>query len=134
MREQERSRVRGFRHPRDDDDVAILKAVNLALKFALELAAIAAVACLGATVAGGVVSVLLAIVAPAVAVVLWGVVAAPKSKRRLRRDVRLPFELSVFGLAVVALFAAGAPVTALVFAALVVVNAVLITAFRQWEQ
>ena len=54
--------------------------------------------------------------------------------RHRSRSVRLPFELSVFGLAVVALFAAGAPVTALVFAALVVVNAVLITAFRQWEQ
>ena len=112
----------------------LLKLVNLALKFALELAAIAAFAYWGATVAGGVVSVLLAIVAPAVAVLLWGVFAAPKSKRRLRRDVRVPFELSVFGLAVGALFAAGAPVTALVFAALVVVNAVLMTAFRQWEQ
>jgi Protein of unknown function (DUF2568) len=80
------------------------------------------------------VSVLLAIVAPAVAVVLWGVFAAPKSERRLPRDVRVAFELSVFGLAVAALFAAGAPVAAVVFATVVVVNAVLMTVFRPWEQ
>ena len=80
----------GFRHPRDDDDVAILKAVNLAaLKFALELAAIAAFTYWGATVDGGVVSVLLAVIAPAVAVVLWGglcgaAVEAEASARRTR--------------------------------------------------
>jgi hypothetical protein len=119
---------------RDDDDVPILTAANLGLKFALELAAIAAFAYWGAGVDGGVVSVLLAIVAPAVAVVLWGVFAAPKSERRLPRDARVAFELSVFGFAVVALFAAGSPVSAVVFAAIVVVNVVLMTAFRQWEQ
>ena len=48
--------------------------------------------------------------------------------------MRVPLELAVFGLAVTALFAAGAPVTALVLAVLVVVNAVLIAAFRQPEQ
>jgi hypothetical protein len=81
-----------------------------------------------------VVSALLAAIAPAVAGALWGVFAAPRSKRRLRRDVRVPLELAVFGLTVAALFAAGAPVTALVLAVLVVVNAVPIAAFRQPEQ
>jgi hypothetical protein len=42
-------------------------------------------------------------------------------------------ELSVFALAALALVAAGAPVAAAIFAALVVINATLLTVFDQWE-
>jgi hypothetical protein len=70
-------------------------------------------------------------VAPVLAIALWGIFAAPKSERRLPRDFRVPFELAVFGLAAVALDAAGAPTTAVVFAAVVVVSAALMTVLRQ---
>jgi hypothetical protein len=65
-----------------------------------------------------------------VAIALWGLFAAPKSERRLPRAT---FELSVFGLAVVALFAAGAPIAAVVLAVLVATSALLLTRFDQWE-
>jgi hypothetical protein len=101
-------------------------------RFLLELGALGALAYWGAT-SGGVRAVLLAIVTPTVAIVLWGLFAAPKSRRRLPRGARVPFELFVFALAVVALIAAGRPVAAFVFAVVVVVNAALLTVLGQWE-
>jgi hypothetical protein len=63
-----------------------------------------------------------------------GALAAPNSERRLPAVARLPFELAVFGLAVVALAAAGSTVVAVVFAVLIVLNAALLTVLDQWEQ
>ena len=98
-----------------------------------ELAAIAAFAYWGASVGGAVISVLLAVATPALMIVLWAVLAAPRSERRLPLKARVPFELSVFCLATFALIAAGAPVAAAIFAVVVVVNAVLLTVLEQWE-
>jgi hypothetical protein len=111
----------------------MLKASNLALKFFLELAAFAALAYWGTTVGDGAVSVLLAVATPAVAIALWAVFAAPKSQRRLPRGPRVAFELAVFGLAALALLAAGSTGAAAVFAALALVNAALLAAWDQLE-
>jgi hypothetical protein len=105
-----------------------MRALSLALKFLLELAAFAGLAYWGAQT-----SVLLAIAAPALAIALWAVFAAPRSERRLPTPARVPFELGVFGLAALALLAAGAPVAALVLAVLALVSAALLTRFDQWE-
>ena len=110
-----------------------LRIANLALKFVLELGAFAAFAYWGARTGSGAVSVVLAIAAPAVAIVLWGVFAAPKSQRRLALGPRVVFELGVFGLAVVALIAAGSPAAAVVFGALAAINAALLAALGQLE-
>jgi hypothetical protein len=106
---------------------------NLALKFFLELAAFAAFAYWGANTGDGATSVLLAIAAPALAIVLWAIFAAPKSGRRLPDAARVPFELAVFALAATALAAAGSVLLAVVFAVFVVVNAALLTRLGQWE-
>jgi hypothetical protein len=111
----------------------MIKPLNLALKFLLELAAFAAFAIWGAHVGSGVAAVALAVVAPIVAVLLWGRFAAPRSAHRLPLRARAPFELGVFALAALALLASGHAVAAAVFAALVVLNAVGLTAFDQWE-
>ena len=105
-----------------------MRAANLALKFLLELAAFAALAYWGADI-----SIVVAIAAPAVAIALWAVFAAPKSARRLPAATRIPFELLVFGAAVAGLAAAGAATAAAVLGVAVVVNAVLLTVFDQWE-
>jgi hypothetical protein len=110
-----------------------MRAANLTLKFLLELAMVAAFALWGATVGSGAESVLTAIVAPAAAVVAWGIFAAPRSTLRLRRAARVPFELTIFGLAAAALAAAGEPVAALIFAVCVLLNALLLTVLDQWE-
>jgi Protein of unknown function (DUF2568) len=110
-----------------------MKAASLALKFLLELPMVAAFAVWGSTIGTGAASVAAAVVAPAAAIVLWGIFAAPRSKRRLRTRARVSFELAVFGLAAAALAAAGYWLAALAFAVFVLVNAVLLTVFDQWE-
>jgi hypothetical protein len=110
-----------------------VRAFSLALKFVVELAAFAAFAYWGASVGSGAVAVLLAIAAPALAIALWAVFAAPKSARRLPTATRVPFELAVFGLAVVALVAAGALTAAIALAVLAVTSTALLARFDQWE-
>jgi Protein of unknown function (DUF2568) len=119
-------------HDKGGLPVAALRTANLAVKFALEFAAVAAFAYWGATVAGGVVAVVLAIAAPLVAVVLWGRFAAPRAARRLPLRLRAPFELGVFALAALALLAASEAV-AIMFTSVVIANALLLTLLSQWE-
>ena len=111
-----------------------LKDANLAVKFMLELAAIAAFALWGASLDGVVVAVVVGVAAPAFVVVLWGLFAAPRSSRRLPISARVPFELSVFALAAAALLALDWTAIAVTFAAVVVVNAVLLWWLDRWER
>jgi hypothetical protein len=55
-----------------------MRSANLAVKFLLELAAFAAFAYWGAVTWTGAAAVVAAIAAPAVAVAVWGVFAAPR--------------------------------------------------------
>jgi hypothetical protein len=111
--------------------MTILKAVNLAVKFALELVAVAAFAYWGAGV-GGVLGVVLAIAAPLTAVLLWGRLAAPRSASRLPLRLRVPFETGVFALAALALLSASIA-AAVTFMAVVVVNSSLLLGLGQSE-
>jgi hypothetical protein len=110
--------------------VKVIAAVNLGLKFALELCMLAALAAWGAqagrSTAG---DVLLAVAAPLAVAVVWGAFAAPRARRRLPRASRVALELGIFALGAVALAAAGTPALAVAFAALVVVNTALLAAF-----
>jgi membrane protein YdbS with pleckstrin-like domain len=63
---------------RGSPNVAAMLAFNLALVFALEIAASVALAVVGAELGG----VVLAIAFPVVAAVLWGLFAAPKARWR----------------------------------------------------
>jgi hypothetical protein len=110
-----------------------LKGANLALKFVLELVAIAGFAIWGASVDGTALAVLLAIGTPVLAAVLWGAFAAPRAKRRLPARTRIPFELCVFALAAFALALSGNAGVATAFAVAVAANASLLTAFEQWD-
>ena len=111
-----------------------VKAATLALKFCLELAALSALAYWGTSLDGAAVSVLAAVAAPVAMIVLWGTFAAPRAQRRLPTATRIPFELAVFALAAAALLAASEPLPAAGFAALVLLNSVLLTRFDQWDR
>ena len=68
-----------------------------ALRFLLELAALAAFAAWGwAAGGGGVTGAALALVAVAAAVLVWGRFVAPKSRRRLTDPARLGVEVAFF--------------------------------------
>lgn len=103
------------------------QAANLALRFLLELAALAALGYWGFhTGHSALANVALGLGAPLIAAVVWGVFAAPRSDRRLHGPALVAVQLAVLGAGVVALAGAGRPVLAAVFAALVVLNAVLL--------
>jgi Protein of unknown function (DUF2568) len=110
------------------------RATNLALKFVLEPGALAALAIWGASVDSTGVAVLLGVGIPVVVVALWSRLAAPKSPRRLPTRAHIPFELAVFAVAALTLFAAGHTSLAIAFSAAVAVNAVLLTRFQQWDR
>jgi Protein of unknown function (DUF2568) len=110
----------------------MLRAANLALKFALELVSLAAFAYWGATVADGVAGVVLVIAAPLAAAVLWGAFAAPRAAKRLPLRLRAPFELGVFGLAALALLRASTA-AAVALAVVAVANAILLSRLGQWD-
>ncbi len=112
--------------------MTLLKAGNLAVKFALELVAVAAFAYWGATTGHGVVAAVLAIIAPLAAVMLWGRFAAPKSPTRLALRLRAPFELTVLALAALALLRLSTT-AATAFAFVAVVNSLLLAALGQWD-
>jgi hypothetical protein len=98
-----------------------MKAANLALRFFLELAALAALAYWGWGV-----SWVLAIAAPAGWIVLWATFGSPKARVQLPDTQRIAFEAVVFGAAAAALWAAGQAVWAVaLFAAWAANRAVL---------
>jgi hypothetical protein len=111
----------------------VLASSNLAVKFALELVALALLAYWGAAAGAGAWAVMLAIAAPALMIGLWGTWAAPRSRHRLATPARIPVELGLFALACAAGYAAGAVVPAVAFATLAFVNALGLTILRQWE-
>jgi hypothetical protein len=73
------------------------------------------------------------VLAPAAMMALWGRFAAPRASRRLAPAARIPLELTILLLSATALLAAGENGLAVVMAGTVVLNALLLTAFGQWE-
>ena len=105
--------------------MTIAKSANLALSFFLELCMLAALGYWGFTAANGVTRYLLCLGVPLLAAVIWGIFMAPASSRRLRGTAYHVLQLILFGLAILALYAAGQPALALIFLLLFGVNIAL---------
>jgi hypothetical protein len=103
-----------------------LTALNLGLRFVLELCMLVALGIWGFSE-----NIVLGIAAPLAAAVVWGFWIAPKASRRLRDPLRLVVELLLFGAAGVALAAAGHRLAAAIFLAAVVLSEGLMLAWRQ---
>jgi hypothetical protein len=110
----------------------VLKNINLALMFVLELCMLAALGYWGFTLDQGLaVRVGVGLGAPILAAVVWGLWMAPRAANRLTEPLHLIAELIIFGLAIAALYAAGRPRLALVFGLVYVINVVLRYAWGQ---
>ncbi|MGY6018607.1 YrdB family protein [Streptomyces spinosirectus] len=109
-----------------------MKAANLGVLFLIELGALAAVGYWGFTRAVPTpLTWLLGLGGPAVLVVLWALFGSQKATYKTRGAVRVGFELLWFGTGVAALWAAGAVVWAIVFAAVCAVSKSLAVIWRQ---
>ncbi|MET8949541.1 YrdB family protein [Streptomyces sp. NPDC004393] len=106
-------------------------AVNEVLAFLIELAALV---CLGWWGFGagheGVLRIVLGVATPALAVVVWGLFAAPRARLRPGLPLVLVVKAVVLGGGAAALYAVGHPVAAGVLAAVTLVNTALAEAFR----
>lgn len=108
--------------------MTVLRGANLALRFFLELGMLAAFGYWGVQAASGsVMKVVLGVGAPLLAAVFWGTFLSPKAAIHLSQPARLGLEVVVFGLAAIALVVSGQTGLALIFAALVVLNRLLMS-------
>jgi len=114
--------------------LGVAAGANLALKFGLELASLAAFGFWGSSFVHGSGAAVLAVATPTAAATVWGVFAAPRASRRLAMPARAVLELGVLGLACAALADSGHGTLAAVMGAAVIVNAGVMTALGQWEE
>lgn len=110
-----------------------MRAANLALKFLLELVAIALLAAWGVRTGGGLLGVALGAAAPLAMILIWGRWAAPRAARRLPLRLRVPLELTIFAAAGLLAYASGLRVVAIAFLVVAAANAVALSLLSQWE-
>ena len=112
--------------------MSALKNANLGLAFLLELVAIAAFAYWGWNASDStLVKIVLGLGTPILAIVLWGIFAAPRSSRRLQGTAYLIFKVVFFALAILALFAADSIPLGTLFAVVFVINTILLLVWHQ---
>lgn len=73
----------------------------------------------------------LALALPAIAIILWGFFAAPKSEYRLEFPVRIIFEICLFAIASFLLYKTGNSKLAIWFGAIALVNEIIAYIFKQ---
>jgi hypothetical protein len=108
-------------------------ALNLGVRFLLEIWLLCALAWAGAEVGAGhswLVSLALAIAFAVPAALVWGLFVAPKAPRRLDDPTRLVVELLLFASAADALAYVGNVALAVVFAVLVITNTAVLRLSR----
>jgi Mn2+/Fe2+ NRAMP family transporter len=114
--------------------LALLKNLNLALAFLLELLVLVALCYFGFVIGPNIfVKISLGLGLPIVAIVIWAVLGAPRSKRRLKGFPFLLLQIIFFGSAAVVLYLAGQRVLGIIFALVFVLNTVLAYAWNQKE-
>ena len=110
----------------------ILKGINLAVRFLLELCLLAAVGYWGfKTGSGWTLKILLGIGLPVLIAVVWGLFVAPRALYPLSSTSKLLLGLILLGSGAVALFASGKADLGWIYTLVLVVNEVLLIAWKQ---
>jgi hypothetical protein len=99
---------------------------NLALRFVVELVGVGALAYWGSQATDGPAALVLAVGAPLAMVVVWAIVVAPKARNPLTQPQRDLIGTGLLLGSAAALLAAGEATVAFAFAAIVVVNWILL--------
>ena len=116
----------------EEERLQSAKVVNLALRFGLELCALAAFAYWGFKTGNSTaISILFGIAAPLAMIVVWGAFVAPKSRVSLSQTLKRILGLAILVLAAIALADAGRSTLSVVFGVASVINAALMAV---WER
>jgi hypothetical protein len=109
-----------------------IKLANLALRFLLELCALAALGYWGFKTGTSLIAKIgLGLGAPLLGAIVWGMFVSPRATVPVPSFLRLVIELGVFGLAAAALYSAGRPNLAWVLALAYVINRALMYVWGQ---
>ncbi len=115
-----------------EEIVNILKSLNLAVRFLLELCMLAAVGYWGfSTHSSWVLKVIFGIGLPVLFIMIWSLLLAPKATYRLRGVPLILLSLILLGSGAVALFAAGRAGLGWGYAIVLIVNQVLLMVWKQ---
>ena len=110
----------------------ILKGINLAVRFLLEICVLIAVGYWGfKSGSGWLLKILLGLGVPILIAAIWGMFGAPKSAYQFRGLAFLGLEILVFGSGVLALFVTRSNSLAWMFALLLIVNKILLMIWKQ---
>ncbi len=110
----------------------MLQTANLALRFILELCALASLGYWGFhTYKGLFLKIAWGIGAPLLLAFVWGMLGSPGATVKLSASLHLLLELVVFGLPAIALYAAGKQTLALSYGIAVVINRALMYIWQQ---
>ena len=110
----------------------LIKSANLGVRFLLELCALAALGYWGFRTGDQLLlKIVLGVGAPLIAAVLWATLGAPAAQAKLSGGLHLALEVVIFGAASLALAEADQPGLAGVFAAVFIVNRVLMAVWGQ---
>jgi hypothetical protein len=113
--------------------MAVAKQVNLAVSFLLEISMLAAFAYWGFHAAANPwLRWLLAIAAPAAAVIVWGLFLAPKARRRVASNVGIVVSFGMFFLAAAGLFVSNQPIWGAAMLIVAAINRALAVVWKQW--
>jgi Protein of unknown function (DUF2568) len=127
-----RDRKVGTRAASKSSEQGLAPNINLALRFLLELCGLAAFAYWGFKSGSGAgARLVLTIGAPLCMAIVWGIFVAPRATVKLAEPVRFVLGLAILCLSAVALASAGQRTLAVAFAAIVVINAVLLAVWKQ---
>ncbi|MBE5102265.1 YrdB family protein [Priestia aryabhattai] len=105
--------------------------MNLVLRFLLELFALGSLAYWGIQTGKGLNKVLLAIGAPLVIAIVWGIFGSPRAQIQLSMSMHMMLELIVFGLPAIALYATGKHSFAIIYITLAIINRILMYIWGQ---
>jgi Protein of unknown function (DUF2568) len=113
------------------DFMMIIQNINLAVRFLLELCALAAVGFWGFQTGNGMMKWVLGIGTPIFLAMIWGVFGSPKAMIVVPTPLHIFIEIIVFGIPVIALYAAGKFQLAWIYGICVVINRLLMFLWKQ---
>ena len=106
--------------------------INIALRFILEVCALAFLAYWGFQSGQGILmKFVMGIGSPLLIAIIWGVFGSPAAPIPAKGFQRILLEILIFGLATLALYSSGNVTLAIIFAIIVIVNRILIDL---WDQ